>query len=78
VYEISAHGTVFLSYAHEVAPKSTDFSGGNSIKVISKEDAFYSPLTKKQAEHVCAILNAQSREYYNKQKRISKKQQRTK
>ncbi len=75
VHENGANGgTIFLTYSHKLM-KSSDFNGQKNAKVVSEDEALYTPLTKEHALYVCKILNAQSRIFYNQQ---MKRQQKTK
>jgi len=67
-------GTIIMSYAHKFV-KSVDFNDQKTAKVVSEDEALYTPLTKEHAIYVCKILNAQSRLFYMKQ---MKEQQKTK
>lgn len=67
-------GTIFLTYSHKLM-KSSDFNGEKTARVVSEDEAIYTPLTKEHALYVCKILNAQSRLFYIQQ---MKRQQRTK
>ena len=60
-------GTVFFSYKHTVVVSQNLGlqSDGNKIhQVISEDDVIYSPLTKGHAQHICKLLNLQSRTMY--------------
>ena len=67
-------GTIFLTYSHKLT-KSSDFNGQKTARVVSEDEALYTPLTKEHALYVCKILNAQSRIFYMQQ---IKKQQKIK
>lgn len=75
VHENGANGgTIILTYSHKFV-KSVDFNGRKTGKVISEDEALYTPLTKEHALYVCKVLNAQSKLFYIQQ---MKEQQKTK
>lgn len=65
------HGQFFLTYNHEFI-KNPDFKGykpkGKTKEkeyiVVSKEEEFFSPLTKEQATYMCDLLNFQAKQAY--------------
>lgn len=61
------NGTIFWTYSHQVVA-APNFDR-DKTQVVSVEETIFSPLTKKHAEYICKLLNADSKYTYIKSKK---------